>query len=155
MSQPMTGRRFETLHVLHTAANHRPDTYDAKMKYVCPVVWPCFALKLETLLLPTHISSRIYMIYGVGIILENQIKSKSLLSRKWNIIKTEQSEGPKGPRVARFLHKFSSTTWTTHRKLNWFFKSVSFLFSRQEAAIGQPKLLVTIMTIFLNISDHY
>ena len=38
MSQPMIGRRFETLHVLHTAANQRPDTYDVKMKYVCPVV---------------------------------------------------------------------------------------------------------------------
>ena len=38
MSQPMTGQRLETLHVLYTAANHRPDTYDVKMKYVRPVV---------------------------------------------------------------------------------------------------------------------
>ena len=38
MSKPMIGQRFETLHVLHTATNQRPDTYDVKMKYVCPVV---------------------------------------------------------------------------------------------------------------------
>ena len=38
MSQPMTGQRLETLHVLYTAANHWPHTYDVKMKYASPVV---------------------------------------------------------------------------------------------------------------------
>ena len=38
MSHPMTGQQYETLHVLYAAANHRPDIYDVKMKYVCPVV---------------------------------------------------------------------------------------------------------------------
>ena len=34
------------------------------------------------------------------------------------IIKTEWSEGPKGPHIARFLHKFRPYTQSTHRTGN-------------------------------------